>query len=278
MANILGNQANLPVQNYTSRISTQGDIHWRIETIEPLGLNFQNFIVQGQFPVDDDGVTFHDAQVIPEVASYGVPQPFIQWVRGELQTVKFNVILYSRDSQEDINKIYKDMRRLQTWTPELRRTPICRFTYGSILSMKCLVRGFGDVKISRPKPDGSARKIEFSITLARFKPFTLNEIDVTKPQSESRMQICSGETRMYEFLAMKEYGVDNTIFGDRLRKRNRKNGFAVPDGERTKVPSAKVILKEKIVQDFHGFRKDNPAVANMLNDRIQTRRNRVLVV
>ncbi len=140
-----------------------------------------------------------------------------------------------------------------------------------------MVRGFGDVKIARPKPDGSARKIEFTMTLARFKPYTLNEIDVTKPASESRMQICSGDKRMYETLARREYGDAYAIYGDRLRKRNRKNGFAVPDGERTKVPSAAVILKERIIQDFHGFRKEKPNVASMLNDRINNRRNRVLV-
>lgn len=278
MADVLSDNLPQPgVTLYSSRESTQGDVHWRIETIEPIGLNFQNFIVQGQLPIADEGITLRDSQSIPEVSSYGVPQPFIQWVRGELQTISFPCLLYSRDRQEDIKQIYDSFRRLQTWTPELRRTPLCRFSYGSILSMKVMVRGFGDVKIARPKPDGSARKIEFTMTLAKWKPYTLNEVDVTKPQSESRMQICSGDTRMYETLARKEYGDNFAIYGDRLRKRNRKNGFAVPDGERTKVPSAAIILKERIVQDFHGFRQDKPAVANMLNDKINARRNRVLV-
>ncbi len=269
---------NPPSSNFNSRTSVQGDVHWRIETIEPPGLNFQNFIVQGQFPVADEGITVHRGQVIPEVSSYGVPQPFIQWVRGELTTVTFPVVLFSRDKNEDIKKIYDNIERLQTYVAELRRIPLCKFTYGVAFSMKCMVRGFGDVKIARPKPDGTPRRYDFTITLARFEPYTLNEVDTTAPTSESRMQIVSGDLRMYETLARKEFGVENTIYGDRLRKRNKANSFAAADGERTKVPSAKVILKERVVQDYYGFRKDIPVVSRMMSRRITNRRNKILVV
>lgn len=259
------------------RQGPQGDVHWKLETIEPQGLQFQNFTVSGQLPVSEEGISLTFNQVVAEAAIYGLPFPFVQWIRGALQVITFDVMLFSRDKDEDILDMFNEMARLQGYVEELQRIPLCRFTYGNILSVKCLIRGFGEVKIARPRTDGQARKIEFTLTLARYYPFSVKEADPTRPPKKSRMQVVSGDERMYEILARKEYGFGATIFGDRLRKLNRGNPFAVEDAGKTKIPKGKIILIERIVPEFHAFNLRNKAVAQMFLNRASKRNNLTLV-
>jgi hypothetical protein len=265
-----------PNPSPTSRSSTQGDVHWRLRTIEPPGLKFQNFQVAGLFPVEDDGIGITMNQNVAEAGSYGVPFPFVQWIRGELQVVTLPVVLFSRDKDENIKYYFDEMAKFITYVPELKRIPVCRFTYGEILSIKCICRGFGEVKIARLKPDGKARRIDFTITLARTEPYKLISYDANAKPNESRYQVVSGNERMYERLASREWG--SPIHGDRLRKRNKRYAFAAADGEKVKVPSGDIILNEAVKPEFFAFKTDieNVALANL--NKYNARNAKVLVV
>jgi hypothetical protein len=258
--------------------STQGDVHWKLETIEPKNLKFINFSISGQFPVKEEGITVRMNDVVPDVGTFGIAQPFIQWVRGEVEIISFDVVLFSRDKNEDPKVLFDNIAKVKTFVKELGRTPVCRFTYGNILSVKCMVLGFGEVKYSRPRTDGKARKIEFTLTLKRFNPYKIEEIDRNKKPKFSRMQSTAGDLRMYEVLARREYGSESAIYGDRLRKLNRANPFASEDGGRTKVPVAERVVGGPLAPEFHGFRIDRDTVAEVFRDRAVARNARVLVV
>ena len=261
-----------------SRQSSQGDVHWKVQTIEKSDTKFQNFTLRGQMPVPDEGITMSLNQVIPEAASAGQFHPFIQWLRGELEMINVPVLFYSRDNVEDIKSMFVTARRLMM-DMGYHRPPVCRFTYGDTISVKCLVKGFGEVRFGRPKENGKARRIEFTMTLARYIPYDLADSSTfNNVTHESRMQVVSGERRMYEGLSRYEWGTDAALYGDRLRKRNRANPFAVPDGETTKVPSGNVILNERVTPEYHGFDMDKEVVSEMINGRFSARNDRVLIV
>ncbi len=270
-----------PGLNTGTKVSHQGDVHWKITTLENKDSTFQNFVLKGQFPVEDEGIGYTVNAVVPEAASAGIFHPFIQWVRGQLEVVTLPVLFYSRDTSENILYFFEQAKRLME-DMGYGRPPLCKFTYGNILSLKVLIRGFGEVKIARPKTDGSARKIDFTITMARYNPYDVSvansSADLPGRFHESKMIVVSGERRMYELIAKREYGPGNAIFGDRLRKRNRSEPFAVSDGGKAKVPSARVILPEYVQPEFHGFNVGNEATAKMIQSKFSARNSRILVV
>lgn len=270
-----------PGLNTGSKVTRQGDVHWKIQTIENKDSNYQNFVLQGQFPVPDEGIGYTVNAMVSEAASAGMFHPFIQWVRGQLETVTLPVLFYSRDTSENIKYYFETAKRLLS-DMGYGRPPITKFTYGDILSMKVLVTGFGEVKIARPKPDGSARKIEFTISMSRYNPYDVSvansSADLPGRFHESKYVKVSGERRMYEVIARREFGPGNTIYGDRLRKRNRSEPFAVSDGGKTKVPGARVILAEYVQPEYHGFNLGDEDTAKMIQARFAARNARKLVV
>lgn len=258
----------------------QGDVHWKLETIEPSGLEFKNFVVSGQFPVKEEGVTVRMNQVLPDAGTYNMPFPFVQWVRGQVQVISFDVVLFSRDKNEDIRSMFNEIARVQKYVPELGRIPVCRFTYGNVLSVKCMVEGFGEVKIARLRTDGKARKIEFPISLKRFQPFKVPTQDSNAPVKRSMRKIVGGDNRMYELIARRIYGVENAIYGVRLRreKENRRYPFAAQDGERVQIPRKDKVVVGSISPTFYAFQIGREAVSNVFLARAVARNNRFLIV
>lgn len=270
--------AQAPGNTPPSRASTQGDVHWKLETIEPVGLAFKNFTVIGQFPAKD-GITVRMDQVVADAATYNMTAPFVQWVRSELQTISFDVILFSRDKDEDILARFNQMLRLQSYVAELGRIPICRFSFGDIISVKCIVVGFGDVKIGRPKVSGQARSIEFTMSLKRFTPFKVPTQDANKPVKKSLRKIFGNDDRMYESIARKHYGINNAIYGVRLRREleNRGAPFVARENSSVQIPRADKVVVGRITPIFHGFQLGRSNVAQAFQERIAARNGRFLV-
>lgn len=262
------------LEDVSSRRSFWGTVHWKIKTIEPPGTKFKEIKIKGQFPLED-GIKVKMENSIPETGSYGQMQPFIQWIKGELEIVTFDVVLYARDKEEDIDNKFNQFKQLLHKSPELRRPPICLFSYGSAYSKKCMVKGLGEVSIGRLAEYGQTRSIKFPITLVAYKPYTVKEIDKNKPKKESRYQIVAGEDRMYEMLANKEFGVENAIYGDRLRKRNKAMSFAADEEVLVKIPDADIILNEDVYPEFHAFDISRDTVAESFIDRFTARNNRI---
>lgn len=263
-----------------NRQGPQGDVHWKLQTIEPSGLAFKNFMVSGQMPVKEDGVNVRMNQVIPDAGTYNMPHPFIQWVRGEIQVISFDVVLFSRDKNEDVLSKFKEMKRTQTFVPELGRTPVCRFTYANIMSVKCMVVGFGDVNFSRPTSDGQARKIEFTLTLKRFVPFRVPTMDRNKPVKKSMRRLVGGDERMYETIARRYYGFENALYGVRLRreKENRRFPFAAQDGENVQIPRADKVVVGRLSPTHYALQISREDVSAMFLQRANARNNRFLIV
>jgi hypothetical protein len=263
-----------------NRQGPQGDVHWKLQTIEPSGLAFKNFTVSGQFPVKEDGVTVRMNQVIPDAGTYNMPHPFIQWVRGEVQVISFDVVLFSRDKDEDVLSKFNEMKRTQGFVPELGRIPVCRFTFANIMSVKCMVMGFGDVNFSRPRADGQARKIEFTLTLKRFVPFRVPTMDRNKPVKKSMRRLVGGDDRMYETIARRFYGFDNALYGVRLRreKENRRYPFAAQDGQKVQIPRADKVVVGRLAPTHYALQISREDVSAMFFKRANARNNRFLVV
>jgi hypothetical protein len=256
---------------------SSADVHWRIDTVEPKNSPWKrsNFSVKGQLPLPEDGLKYNVTNVIADAGGLGLRHPFVQWIRGEKQTVTFEAHLFAEHNGMDIKTLFNSILRTMTFVPELNRPPVCRFTYGNILSLLVLVQG-GEAQIKRARKDGKARYIVWPLTLVRFVPYKLKILS-TSGIKESRHELATEERRMYEVLAAREYGTENALFGDRLRKRNRGFPFAAEDESAVKVPSGDIILTEIVEPEFHGFKVgDTPAQQAMLK-RITNRAGRFLV-
>lgn len=260
----------------SSRDSIHGKTHWKLETIEPASNQFPKFAVKGQFPLSD-GIKVKMDNIIGVTGSYGRQDPLIQWITGELETVTFEVFLFSRDSKENIDRWFTQFKQLLKKNKQLRRPPLCRFTFGSIYSTKCLVKGFGEVEFSQPKDDGSSRQIKFGLTLSKYKPYKIKELDRNKPLHYSRKSLVSGKDILWENIAAEEWGVENAIYGDRLRKLNRSMAFAAKEEKLVTIPDGSIILNEIIQPEFHGFNRAKESVAENLINKIVSRKNKTLV-
>ena len=191
-------------------MGSNSDVHWKLETLES-ARSYKNFTVAGQFPLEDEGIGWAVGNVIGEAGSQGHEHPFIQWIRGETQTISVPVIFFSRHKDEDIEGRLKDVLRMTLRDRLLKRSPICRFTYGTVLNQLCLVRSLGTVRIHRLRTDGKARRINFTITLIKYQPYKLNEVDPTKPFKDSRHHIVGEFEQSWEMLAVKEYGPEMVL-------------------------------------------------------------------
>lgn len=257
----------------------QGDVYWKLTTVESTWQKKgKNFTVAGQLPVEDEGIGWTDDNVLANSGGFGLPAPFVQWIRGELQVITIPVILYSRHKDENIKLMYDRVKRTKNFDVSLRRPPVCRFTFGSFMSMLVIVKGVGEARIARLKRDGKARRITFTLTLHKYEPFKREQIVTGKPPRESRHQLVTSERRMYEFIAAAEWGTENAIFGDRLRKRNRRYPFAAKDEGTVKIPNGDIILNERVEPEFHAFAVGNTEANEIVLEKFNARQSRVLVV
>lgn len=274
----VGTLPGLPTNNAAVGAKRDSEVHWKIETVEPKNSPWKrsNFVVVGQFPVPEEGIRYNVNNVIGDAGGLGLPHPFVQWIRGEKQTITLDAILFARHNGEDIKILFQSILDLMTQVPELGRPPVCRFTYGSLLSLLVLVQG-GEINIRRPRVDGKARHIIWPITLVRFVPYKLDILS-TSGIKESRHVQVADERRMYEILAAREFGTANALAGDRLRKRNRSAPFAAEDESLVKIPNADIILSETVTPEFHGFVPTNLAAQAAFLLRQTARKERFLVL
>lgn len=166
---------------------------------------------------------------------------------------------------------FRPMKKLRDRDSLLKRAPICRFTYGSIVSVLCIVQTLGGVKIARPRTDGKARRIDLAVTMRRYEPYKIKEVDSTKPKKESLFHTVGRHERSWEMLAARLYGPDMVLWGDRLRKRNRDQAFAATIGAEVKIPNRDIIEQEIIEPEWHGFRRGDEAAEQMVLDRFVAR-------
>lgn len=242
---------------------------WSLTTVESVRA-YRNFTVTGQFPVVDDGITWSLNSTVAELGAHGQSHPLIQWIRGELETITLPVMFFSRHSDDDIEQRFKSLKKLRDWDRLLRRAPVCRFTFGSILGTLCIVRGLGDVKIYRLRTDGMARRIELTVTMSKYVPYKLIK-STDKPKRDTLHHKVGRLDRSWEMLAIRAYGPEFALWGDRLRKRNRDQAFAPIIGTTVDIPAKEKILAERILPEYHGFNRQDEAAQEVVLGKFQAR-------
>lgn len=127
------------------------------------------------------------------------------------------------------------------------------------------------MRVHRLRSDGKARRIVFTITLVKYLPYKLDEVDPTMPYHDSRHHIVGEFEQSWEMLAVKEYGPEMVLFGDRLRKRNRANAFAAPVGSEALIPAATRIEGETITPEFHAFKRGSETAEQVVLNKFVAR-------
>lgn len=170
--------------------------------------------IAGQFPPDDFTVNKNVSAKWAEISSTNSQHPILQFVSGGLTTVTFNAMFVSQSRNDVENKVNALMQMTQI-IPELGRPPICTYTYGNEMTMKCIVESVQTNKW-QVQPNGSLRQATLSITLKKFVPYEkAKNIPVGKKIPIMRtVAMKPGET--FEQFSKRVYGTPK--YGPCLRK------------------------------------------------------------
>jgi hypothetical protein len=116
------------------------------------------------------------------------------------------------------------------------------------------------------------------MTLKKYIPYKVKEIDKNKRPKFSRAQMVSGDERMYEVLARYEYGLDAAIYGVNLRRINRADSFAASDGGLVKVPRGDKIATGRLQPEQHALQIEREETAAVFLARANARGDKFLIV
>lgn len=227
-----------------------------------------NIEVKMQFPLSE-GVRISVGGNVAEQPRFGLQDPVVQWVAGRTRTFTFNTMLFARHESEDIASKLRALEKLATRDPFLGRTPICYFTYGDTVSETVLVETVDEELIDVLQFSGQPRRVNLSISMKRYIPFSQTALDPSKPKKESYYLVASAAERSYEAIAKRFYG--DPMLGDRLRKRHPEYPFTPEIGMKVHVPPKAVLLTEVVEPASHVFQLDDKdavqAYENILADR-----------
>lgn len=179
-----------------------------------------------------------------EQDTIGRDQPILQFVGGKLDTVTVELRVWAKHRgvlgtglrADDIEERVEQIKGLARRDPDFGRPHVWLFSVGSQFSKRVVVRSVGNISYDRVRHDGSLRGATFSLTLARYEPFSATALaegeSVITPARE-------GET--YEHIAQRILG-DATL-GEALRRRNPdRRVLAVND--LVHVPSRRILRDE----------------------------------
>jgi hypothetical protein len=208
-------------------------------------------ILNPPYPMTEEGVTLDGiGGNITEQSRFGFEDTLLQWTSGRTKGFTFSTVLYSEHSEDDIMPKFAALKKLSKKDPDLERQPICIFSIGKVLSETCMVSNV-DVRIAPPTAEQTAKLIELTISLKKYKPFSQVQVDPNKPSKESYYLVVSAAEASYEALARRWYG--DPMKGDRLRKRHPDMPLMPSVGARISIPPKSVILAEPVVPSFHAL-------------------------
>lgn len=227
-------------------------------------------IFRGQFNLDD--VSEVSGGVVSEQNRYGKQDAVTQWTNGKPTGYSFSTLFYSRHSEEDAYSLFETLKSFSQKDPNLGRAPICRFVFGRFIRDQVYVEDASPT-YSDVTADGTPRRIEVSVSLKRYIPFTSLNVDPNRPGGNTLYKVVSDAERSYEAIAKRFYG--DPLLGDRLRKRHPDAPMAPVDGQIVEIPLRSVILQETVEPSCHVFDlEDEDAAAafkRVLDDRAQRR-------
>ena len=224
--------------------------------------------VEGQYPLRD-GVAVSLGSSIPEASRVGFQDPVVQWINGTARTFSFRATFFARHKDEDVKRQLDKLEMLATYDSRYGRNHICIFTYGKVYTEIVLIRNL-DPTVGPLRDDGTARNIDFSFQLVRYKPFSQKALDPSAPAKESYLRVASAPEESYEALARAYYG--DPMLGDRLRKRHPEMPLAPVVGEVVRIPDASIISTEVVEPAFHALQTSTDEKASEAFRRILTLR------
>lgn len=228
------------------------DVKWTLVSLD------DGTEIEGQFQAQN--VRENVSGAWAQQGTLGLDQPILQFVRGELETIQFNVKVFARHQgllglagaagvggigagidAENIRATVDQIKNLARKDPDLGRPHVWVFAIGEEFSQQIVVQSVGGIRYDRFRPsDGSLRGVLFSMTLWRYEPFVPPE--TTTVVAESLVtSFKTGET--YEHVAKRVHG--DPLLGEALRRRNPDNRIP-QEGDLVHVPSARILRLESL--------------------------------
>lgn len=204
----------------------------------------------------EDAIKISFGGTISETQIFGMQDPIIQWTCGKAKRFTFSSVLFSEDPTDVIQGKFEDLTSLSEMDEKLGRPHICILSAGKVFSEMVMLESV-DVDIMPLNDDGSPRRINFSLSCVKYRPFSQLQIDPTKPTKECYYLIASSAEASYEALARRFYG--NPYAGDRLRKRHPDMPMQPTAGSKIKIPPKSLILKETVQPSFHALNLSDQA-------------------
>lgn len=229
--------------------------------------------IEGQFPIADLSATHGGNWAEQDRA--GAQDAVLNWASGAASTYTFTATFVSRDASEEILSVYRAIEKLSQRDPDLKRPPICLFSYGSILNVMCVVTSVAP-KFRRPKPTGEMHAVDVSISLRKYVPFRLTLVDASTPRPSTQRYVVTSAARSYEAIARITYG--DPDLGDRIRQRYPEMPFAPDVGSVLLLPPIETLRLEEAKPSFHAFDPyDAAAVANVAATLAERGEERIVV-
>lgn len=176
---------------------------WRLYDID------HDVTVEGQFaPL---GLTRDVGSNIGETNSLNRQDSIIQWLSGTGESITFDAMIYADNILYSILEQFQALENLTKRDPDLRRPPVCRFTYGREVAMQCIVESIGGIRYGEARPGGKLRSVMFTISLRKYVPYS----PTATAESTETIFKPAKQNDTYEIIALRAYG--NAIKGVNLR-------------------------------------------------------------
>lgn len=190
---------------------------WRLYDID------HDVTVEGQFaPL---GLTRDVGSNIGETQSLNRQDTIIQWLSGTGESITFDAMLFADNILYSILEQMQALENLTKRDPDLRRPPVCRFTYGREVAMQCIVESVGGIRYGEARPGGKLRSVMFTVSLRKYVPYSPT---ATEEPTETVFRPAR-QNETYEVIAERAYG--NAIKGVNLRNYSPSLDIILPVAE-----------------------------------------------
>jgi len=200
----------------------QKEVIWTLASLDVPGVG-----VEGQFRPNNlvENVSGEWA----EVATLGLQQPILQFMRGSLETISFDAKVWAKHAgvfgtgagADEIKELVDTIRNLPRVDENLGRPHVFTFTWTEDYQQDVVVRSVGGIRYDSARPEyllgakpASLRGVMFRIEMARYVEYAVADLVAA---SESLIIYAKlGDT--FEVIAKRLYGDAN--LGEVLRRRN----------------------------------------------------------
>lgn len=241
-----------------------------------------NTTVEGQFAVEEMNLGSYNS-TFADISTTNQFHPVTQWIKGELQNITFEAMFWENDTGDpltsdllpfdSIKERYKGLQELSTYNDKLKRQPICMFTYGKSVELKCFAN-ISNIRTGYLTPKGAFRHIKFTLTLRRFVESVHKATDPTALESNTFYHKVNTEDS-YETIARKHY--NQPLYGEIIR-RFQGHKPDLTEGDVVVVPKlAYVMRRRKIEPQTHIF-GDTDEAKNRIDEIFEERSDSLRII